>query len=288
MALKRLIKPRLWPTPPVRPAVNVFASNRFLMWPLVQFNKGPLRVARQYARFSREFATFKTLAQNRTERFPLRWEDRQPCLDDRTANTGFDRHYVFHTAWAARVLATTRPTKHVDVGSSLYFVTGASAFVPMEFYDFRPADLQLSNLESRFANLMALPFGDQEVASLSCMHVVEHVGLGRYGDPLDPDGDLKAMRELQRVVAPSGSLLLVTPVGRPCIRFNAHRIYSYEQICDAFSELTIEQFSLIPDGVQEGGLIEDADPATVSKQRYACGCFWFRRPATLASVLHSM
>ena len=105
------------------------------------------------------------------------------------------------------------------------------------------------------------------------------VGLGRYGDPLDPDGDIKAMRELQRVVAPEGSLLFVTPVGRPQIRFNAHRIYAYEQIRDAFSELRIEQFSLVPDHGGDGGLIEDADPAIVSKQRYACGCFWFRRPA---------
>jgi SAM-dependent methyltransferase len=249
------------------------------MVPLVGFAKVPLQAAKKYARFGREFARFNALSRTRVARFPLRWQDRQPCLDDRTANTGFDRHYVYHTAWAARVLAKTRPAKHVDISSSLYFVTGASAFVPMEFYDFRPADLRLSNLESRFADLMALPFGDRAVSSLSCMHVVEHIGLGRYGDPLDPDGDLKAMRELQRVVAPSGSLLFVTPVGQPCIRFNAHRIYAYEQIRDAFSELRIEQFSLIPDSPSDGGLIEDADPATVSKQRYACGCFWFRRPA---------
>lgn len=248
------------------------------MLPIVRLARKPLHAARQYTRFAREFARFSALSKASTGRFSLRWKDRQPCLDDRTANTGFDRHYIYHTAWAARVLAKTRPAKHVDIGSSLYFVTGASAFVPLEFYDFRPADLRLSNLESRFANLTALPFGDREVASLSCMHVVEHVGLGRYGDPLDPDGDLKAMRELQRVVAPSGSLLFVTPVGQPCIRFNAHRIYAYEQIRDAFSELTIEQFSLIPDSFADGGLIEDADPATVSKQRYACGCFWFRGP----------
>jgi SAM-dependent methyltransferase len=231
-------------------------------------------------RFVKDFATFRVLSRTSNRRFPLRWQDRQPCLDDRTATTGFDRHYIYHTAWAARVLAATRPTKHVDIGSSLYFATGASAFVPIEFFDFRPADLRLSNLESRSADLTALPFGDRTIASLSCMHVVEHVGLGRYGDPLDPNGDLKAMRELQRVVAPSGSLLFVTPVGQPRIRFNAHRIYAYEQICDAFSELRLEHFSLIPDSPSDGGLIEDADPATVANQRYACGCFWFRRPTT--------
>jgi SAM-dependent methyltransferase len=246
---------------------------------LVALVKSRLRVVGENADFVRDFNRFKSLLKHSAPRFSFHWADRQPRLRDRTETTGFDRHYVYHTAWAARVLAKTRPPKHVDISSSLYFVTGASAFVPMEFYDFRPADLRLSNLDCRFADLMALPFGDRQVMSLSCMHVVEHVGLGRYGDPLDPDGDIKAMRELQRVVAPEGSLLFVTPVGRPQIRFNAHRIYAYEQIRDAFSELRIEQFSLVPDHGGDGGLIEDADPAIVSKQRYACGCFWFRRPA---------
>jgi SAM-dependent methyltransferase len=247
---------------------------------IVERAKNRLRAVRRYFDFVREFTAFDERMKHSAPRFELRWEDRQPRLQDRTETTGFDRHYVYHTAWAARVLAKTRPLKHVDISSSLYFVTGASAFVPMEFYDFRPADLRLSNLDSRCADLMALPFGDRQVASLSCMHVVEHVGLGRYGDPLDPDGDLKAMRELQRVVAPEGSLLFVTPVGRPQIRFNAHRIYAYEQIRDAFSELRIEEFSLIPDHASDGGLIENADPGIVAGQRYACGCFWLRRPAS--------
>ena len=40
------------------------------------------------------------------------------------------------------------------------------------------------------------------------MHVVEHIGLGRYGDQVDPDGDLMAMKELERVTAKLGKLLL--------------------------------------------------------------------------------
>lgn len=227
--------------------------------------------------FAREFEQFRDSATAAGSRFEMNWSDRYPCLDDRTTNTAFDRHYVFHTAWAARVLAQSRPRKHVDIGSSLYFAGITSAFIPTEFYDFRPAVLNLSNLTSMHADLMRLPFGDREVESLSCMHVVEHVGLGRYGDPMDPDGDLKAMRELQRVVAPSGSLLFVTPVGKERIQFNAHRIYSYQRVREAFSELEIVQFSLIPDREADGGLIQDASPDLVSRQRYACGCFWLRR-----------
>ena len=102
------------------------------------------------------------------------------------------------------MLSHVRPAKHVDISSRLYFVVIASAFVLVEAYDFRPPRLTLDNLHVGTANLTALPFDDGSVASLSCMHVVEHVGLGRYGDPLDPDGDLKAMAELKRVLATEG------------------------------------------------------------------------------------
>ncbi|HEX6625090.1 MAG TPA: DUF268 domain-containing protein [Pyrinomonadaceae bacterium] len=212
-----------------------------------------------------------------SRRLPLRWGDRHPCLYDNTGGTGFDRHYVYHPAWAARVLARTKPAAHVDISSALSFSSLLSAFIPVRFYDYRPADLKLSNLTSEAADLLALPFEDDSIASLSCMHVVEHVGLGRYGDPLDPDGDLKAMAELERVLAPEGTLLFVVPVGRPKIVFNAHRIYSYEQVLEHFPGLELVEFALVPDDPRDGGLIYDATGEQVEKQTYGCGCFRFRK-----------
>jgi SAM-dependent methyltransferase len=153
----------------------------------------------------------------------------------------------------------------------------ASAFVPIRFYDFRPATLPLSGVEAGTADLRRLPFGDGELPSVSCMHVIEHVGLGRYGDPLDPTGDLKAAAELSRVLAPGGQLLFVVPVGRARVMFNAHRIYSYELVRDMFRGLQLHEFSLIPDTASEPELIANAPPAMVAQQAYACGCFWFRK-----------
>lgn len=225
--------------------------------------------------FLAAFRHFQRLSSR--ERFVLKWKDRHPCLKDKTATTDFDRHYIYHTAWAARILAVFQPKIHVDISSSLYFSSIASAFIPMKFYDFRPVQLGLDSLESHPANLLDLEFEDNSVSSLSCMHVVEHIGLGRYGDALDPDGDLKAIKELKRVLAVGGQLLFVVPIGRPKIAFNAHRIYSYRQVMECFSDITLLEFALIPDSPDTGGLVRNATEAMADAQAYGCGCFLFKK-----------
>jgi SAM-dependent methyltransferase len=230
------------------------------------------------AQFRKEFREFVSLSGSADARFPVRWQDKLPCLNDRTANTVFDRHYVYHPAWAARIVRQINPAMHVDISSTLHFCTILSAFVPVRFYDYRPADLQLSNLVSEHADLTALPFESGSIFSLSCMHTVEHIGLGRYGDALDPGGDLKAIQELERVLAPGGSLLFVVPIGKPKIMFNAHRIYSYQQIISYFPQLELAQFALIPDDANAGGLLENASQEMADAQSYGCGCFWLRKP----------
>jgi hypothetical protein len=103
------------------------------------------------------------------------------------------------------------------------------------------------------------------------------VGLGRYGDPIDPTGDSKAALELARVLAPGGTFIFVTPVGKPKIAFNAHRIYSYEQVLSLFPTLTVTEFSMVPDNYKETGLIIHANPNDVASQDWACGCFVFTK-----------
>ena len=232
----------------------------------------------QIPRYLYQFLRFRGLSQTDGRSGSVRWRDQYPCLSDATRLTPFDHHYVYHTAWAARVVAATKPQLHIDISSSIYFVTGLSAFLPVEFYDYRPASITLSGLTSGRADLCKLPFPDASVRSLSCMHVVEHIGLGRYGDPLDPRGDFTAMADLQRVVAVGGALLFVVPVGRPRTCFNAHRIYAVEEILSAFSELQLVEFALIRDDAEGGGILVAPALAIVARQRYGCGCFWFTRP----------
>jgi SAM-dependent methyltransferase len=238
---------------------------------------GFVRRAYLAAKFRRLFREFSGLA-GATGRLDVQWADRMPQMEDATATTPFDRHYVYHVGWAARVLAETTPSRHIDIGSSLYFASVTSAFVPMELYDYRPPELDLDGLEVGSADLLALPFGDGSLESVSCLHVLEHVGLGRYGEPLAPDADLRAAEELARVVARGGSLLIAVPVGRPRVAFNAHRVYGYEGLTRMFSSLELREFALIPESAAEGGLLRNASPDQVATQMYGCGCFWFEKP----------
>lgn len=232
------------------------------------------RVASTFdVRFLLRFREFQRLA--RTERFEMSLRNAYPIMNEATPKTYFDSHYIYHTAWAIRKLKEIAPRDHVDISSSLYFVGMASSICPMTFLDYRPAELHVPGLQVGSCDLCHLDLPDESVESLSCMHVVEHIGLGRYGDELDYDGDLKAIGELKRVLKCGGNLLFVVPIGKPRIMFNAHRIYSYRQVVETFEGFDVREFYLIPDDGARP--IEDATEQQANEQEYGCGCFWLRK-----------
>ncbi len=236
----------------------------------INFFKHHKHERQNFKKFRQVFDHFNSLDTNK--KLQNEWLDIFPFFSDNTSETEFDAHYVYHPAWAARIVRDIAPEKHIDISSTLHFCSILSAFIPVEFYDFRPAKLKLSELYSDRADLTQLHFASNSITSLSCMHTIEHIGLGRYGDPIDPDGDIKSINELKRVVAVNGSLLFVVPVGKPRIQFNAHRIYNPEVITDLFNGFTLKKFSLVLD---DRDFIENAGFDMAKQQNYGCGCFWF-------------
>jgi len=233
------------------------------------------RIAKK-KKFLDDFSDFK--ASIIEERFLMKEQDFYRCYYDATSSglSGFDMHYVYHTAWAARKIAQNLPEHHVDISSYLYFVNIISAFVPTTFYDFRPAELNLYNLESKHADITKLPMSDGSVKSLSCMHVVEHIGLGRYGDQIDYNGDLKAISEISRVMAKDGNLFFVVPVGKEAkIQFNAHRIYTKDLIQGYFHDFELVEFAFIRQNGKGGILRGTAEE--IHDEPYGCGCFWLKK-----------
>jgi hypothetical protein len=225
--------------------------------------------------YDRQYLEFKEKA-TKDNRFVVEEGDKRVHLTEDTESYSFDPHYVYHTAWAARRVYANKPAKHVDISSYLYFSTIISAFVPVEFYDYRPVSFDIENFSSGKADLTRLFQPDGSVESLSCMHVIEHIGLGRYGDPLNPQGDEIAAKELMRVLSPGGILYIVLPVASANrVYFNAHRVYSFQGVLSLFPGMLLKSNALLSDRTRS--LVINASENEFNQQSYGCGCFEFQK-----------
>jgi SAM-dependent methyltransferase len=167
------------------------------------FSFKPLLLARQYLRFFKELKALNKIGKNKNfskiEYFP--------CLFDNISHTPLDPTYFFQDSWAAKHIFNLKPTHHYDIGSSAKTIGILSQFTPITMIDIRPIELELPNLFFKKGSILELPFEDNSIETISSLCVVEHIGLGRYGDPLDPFGSEKAIKEIKRVVKVGGCVV---------------------------------------------------------------------------------
>jgi len=250
---------------------NIVRGSWRLLWAFRSLKLRDLRGSfGHFRRFFQDWSRFKTLGGHAS------FNDIAPQLQDISSKSqSGGGHYFYQDVWALRRLAKLRPTEHHDFGSRLDgFSAQATALCPIYYYDIRQPQFEIPNFTFRQASLMCLPLDDQSVLSASCLHVVEHIGLGRYGDEIDPHGTEKALHELVRVLAPAGQLLLSMPVGRERVEFNAQRIWHPERPVETMRALKLDEFSVISD---EDEFFVNVTPGDFINQRYACGLYLFTR-----------
>ena len=166
----------------------------------------------------------------------------QPIFGDDSGETWVEPVYFYQDSWAFERIVGRRPDRHVDVGSQHKFVALLSKVVPVTMVDIRPLTVTLDTLAFVEGSIVALPFEDASVPSVSSLCVVEHIGLGRYGDPLDPFGTEKALEELKRVVRPGGDLYVSVPIAdQTRVHFNAHRAFREDYLVQLFAPFEIVQ-----------------------------------------------
>lgn len=231
---------------------------------------------RYAGRFLRDARSYRQASPHGTS-FSFAWSDVQPMLGDFSAQAGSaGGHYFHQDLWAARRIHAARPRSHVDIGSRVDgFVAHVLTFMPVTVLDIRPlrSDVHgLTFVQGDVCRLIGFP--SDSVESLSCLHAIEHIGLGRYGDPIAPDGWLEGLRECSRVLAPGGRFYLGTPVGRERLNFNSGRVFSPLTVIAALEALHLVSFSAVNDA---GQLVEPADPAAFTSADYSCGLFEFTK-----------
>src|ERR1700676_4257368 len=137
------------------------------------------------ATFLRQFKEFQQQSVADGRFTPLEKDWFEILTDDTSTAQNYCTPYILHCGWAARVLMKTRPALHADFGSYIPWVAFASAIVDhFDFYDIRPENLHLPGLYCKGGALTPLDIPDNTYPSFSCLHVLEHIGLGRYGDML--------------------------------------------------------------------------------------------------------
>lgn len=200
-----------------------------------------------------------------------------PTLSDLYAGSGVAQGHYFHQdLWAAREIFKRNPSRHFDVGSRVDgFIAHLLCFREVEVFDIRPLTSKVAGLQFRQANLMsAVGLAVNAADSVSCLHALEHFGLGRYGDPVDVDGWKKGLVNLTSMLKIGGVLYLSVPVGKPTIEFNAHRIFAGTEVVTEAQRagLDLQSFNLIDDS---GDFRSEADIGATDALDFGCGCFLF-------------
>ena len=168
------------------------------------------------------------------------------CLTDRYEKAGSEGQYFWQDLWAARLIAKNKPYEHYDIGSRIDgFIAHLSCFMErIHLIDVRPFEMNIPGVDFKqedATNLGGVP--DESITSISALCSLEHFGLGRYGDPIDPEACYKAMRSIERVLAPGGHAYISVPIGWEHLEFNAHRVFYPQTIKDVFSHCDLIEFS---------------------------------------------
>lgn len=206
-----------------------------------------------------------------------------PVLSDYRSQAGSaNGHYFHQDLLVASFIHDNNPQTHLDIGSRIDgFVAHVAAFRPITVLDVR--DLPSTghdNITFIKANLMDEQHSHAAMSdSISCLHALEHFGLGRYGDPLDPQGHIKGFNNILDMLKVNGTLYISFPIGQSNeVHFNAHRVFAPRDIFNWPSDppsIQLTRFDYVDD---DGHLHRDFDlQHALPDVSFGCGIYSFRK-----------
>lgn len=206
------------------------------------------------------FNDYSAIKKQKGDNTTFPFGDNTPVLGDRYAESGrMSGHYFHQDLLVAQRIFKNNPAKHIDIGSRTDgFVAHVAVFRKIEIIDIRTQTSKTENIVFRRADLMQLPEDMIDAYdSISSLHAIEHFGLGRYGDPIDYFGYLKAIDNITKILQKGGKFYFSVPIGPQRIEFNAHRVFSVQYLMDLFkTNYKIDYFSYVNDS---GDLFENVD-----------------------------
>lgn len=237
------------------------------------FNLSKILSLKNYFRFSKEKKTWIDNGGKITHSHMVLSD-----YEDKAGNV--KGHYFHQDLLVANLIYKNNPSRHIDVGSRVDgFVAHVASYRKVEVLDVRPLDKsEHKNIKFIQANLMD-PQNLGKTDSLSCLHAIEHFGLGRYNDPIDIDGHTKGIANLVKLISEGGHLYISFPIGQNDeVHFNAHRVFHPDSIFKHSSikqNMKLVRFDYVDD---EGNLHTDIQIKDVNiKTKYGCGIYTFKK-----------
>lgn len=174
-----------------------------------------------------------------------------PVITNKYEYAGGISNYFLQDIWAARLIIKEKVKEHFDIGSRLdgFIAHLLAADINVTMIDIRnfPGEVeQLNTIVDDATSLHQIP--DESIGSMSALCSLEHFGLGRYGDPIDPEACFKCFENIQKKLKEGGRLYLSLPVGKERVEFNAHRVFYASTVIECFSSLRLEEFSCASQG----------------------------------------
>ena len=199
----------------------------------------------QVARYVRDLRKFRSGYSGRLEILP--------CLHDWREQAGaIKSEYFWQDLIVARKVFLANPVRHVDVGSRIDgFIAHVASFREVEVFDVRPITKEIPGIAFKQVDFMQYidNIEAEYCDSLSCLHALEHFGLGRYGDPIDPRGFELGLTNLARLLKARGRLYLSVPIGRERVEFNANRVFypkTITNLCESLG-LDVKELTIVND-----------------------------------------
>ncbi len=216
---------------------------------------------------------------NKRQSFEIKDEYKWPALQEKYAEAGCMGNYFQQDLWAARMIIRSGVKRHFDIGSRLdgFIAHLLAAEIDVTMIDIREFPKgKVEHLHTIVDDATTLhQIEDESIESMSALCSLEHFGLGRYGDPIDPEACFYCFSNIQKKLKKGGMLYLSVPVGKERVEFNAHRVFYANTIVECFSGMELQEYSCAADEKIEHNVPIHKYDEDIHNGEYRYGLFCF-------------